>query len=135
MSKKVQTYDPKKVMVIWGGVVITGYAEGSMVNCEKNEESSTHAVGAQGEVTQIINSDDTGTVTISLKGNSPSLSMLAADAQSHVIKPLQVIDMNTGGLNAGGTEAWVTKTPDLNKGKEVEDIDVEILVADYSVVQ
>lgn len=128
-----QVHDPKKVMVIWGGVVLTGYAESSIVKCEKNEDSSTAMVGAQGEVTQIINSDDTGKVTVSLKGNSPSLSMLSNDAQSNAIKPIQVVDMNTGALNAGGSEGWVIKTPDLNKGKEVEDVDVEIFVADYTV--
>lgn len=130
---KTQSFDPKKIMVIWGGVALTGFSEGSIVNCEKNEESATHAVGAQGEVTQIINSDETGTITVSLKGNSPSIAMLAVDAQARTIKPIQVIDMNSGAQNAGGSEAWIVKTPDLTKGKEVEDIDVEILVADYSV--
>lgn len=130
---RVQTYDPKKVMVIWGGVVLTGYAEGSIVNCEKNEESSNAKVGALGEVTQMINSDNTGTITVSLSNNSPSLGMLTSDAQAHSIKPIQVIDMNTEALNAGGSEAWVIKTPDLNKAKTTEDVDIEIYVADYSV--
>lgn len=129
----VKTYDPKKISVIWGGVAITGFSEGTIVNCEKNEESATHHVGAMGEVTQVINSDDTGLITISLKNNSPSLQMLANDAQSNAIKSIAVVDMNTGGVNAGGTQAWVQKIPDLAKGKEIEDVDVEILVADYSV--
>lgn len=130
---RAKTYDPKKVMVIWGGVALTGFAEGSIVSCEKNEENATHVVGAQGEVTQVINSDNTGTITVSLKSNSSSLPLLADDAQTNVIKPIQVIDMNSGAQNAGGSEAWVTKTPNLTKAKELEDIDVEILVADYSV--
>lgn len=129
----VKTYDPKKISVIWGGIAITGFSEGTIVNCEKNEESATHHVGAMGEVTQVINSDDTGLITISLKNNSPSLQMLANDAQSNAIKSIAVVDMNTGGVNAGGTQAWVQKIPDLAKGKEIEDVDVEILVADYSV--
>lgn len=129
----VQVFDPMKVMVIWGGVVLTGYAEGSIVSCEKSEESSNAKVGALGEVTQMINSDNTGKITISLATNSPSLGMLTRDAQAHSIKPIQVIDMNTEALNAGGSEAWVIKTPDLNKTREVGDVDIEIYVADYSV--
>ncbi len=130
---KTQTFDPRKVLVIWGGVALTGFSDGSIVSGEKNEENATQVVGAQGEVTQVINSDDTGTITVTLKNTSASLPMLVADAQSNVIKPIQVIDMNTGGLNAGGSEAWIVKTPDLKKSKELEDIDVEILVVDYTV--
>lgn len=129
----VKTYDPKKVSVIWGGVVITGFSEGTIVSCEKNEESATHHVGAMGEVTQVINSDNTGMITLSLSSNSPSLKMFADDAQSNAIKPISVVDMNTGGVNVGGTQAWVQKTPDLSIGKEIEEIDIEILVADYTV--
>ncbi len=62
---EVKTYNPKDVTVIYDGMVITGFAEDSMVQAEKNEDNMIPHVGVLGEVSVAINADNTGTVTLS----------------------------------------------------------------------
>ena len=50
-SIEVASYDPKKVNVIVGGRIITGFASDGVVTLTKNEDSVTPSVGAKGDVT------------------------------------------------------------------------------------
>ena len=129
---KTKTFNPKLVTVMYGGMVITGFAEGSMVKCEKNEDNVTPHVGVLGEVSRAINADNTGKITISLAGTSPFIGILARKAAANVIEPISVVDMNDNGVNVGGSEAWIIKAPPINLGKEIEDVDIEFFVADYT---
>ena len=129
---KTKTFNPKLVTVMYGGMVITGFAEGSMVKCEKNEDNVTPHVGVLGEVSRAINADNTGKITISLAGTSPFIGILARKAAANVIEPISVVDMNDNGVNVGGSEAWIVKAPPINLGKEIEDVDIEFFVADYT---
>ncbi|WP_132995835.1 phage structural protein [Sporanaerobacter acetigenes] len=130
---EVKVFNPKDVTVIYDGMVITGYADGSMVKAEKNEDNMIPHVGVLGEVSVAINANNTGKVTISLANTSPFIKILADKARANIIAPLSVVNMNKYGVNVGGTQAWVTKVPDVNIGKEVESQDIEFFVADYSV--
>lgn len=130
---RVKTYDPKKVTVMYNGMVVTGFAEGSMVKCEKNEDNNTPHVGVLGEVSRAVNADNTGKITISLAGTSPWIGIFSRLASSNELSSCTVIDMNDAGVNIGGSECWIIKSPDVNIGKEVEDQDIEIFVADYTV--
>ena len=98
---KTKTFNPKLVTVMYGGMVITGFAEGSMVKCEKNEDNVTPHVGVLGEVSRAINADNTGKITISLAGTSPFIGILARKAAANVIEPISVVDMNDNGVNVG----------------------------------
>lgn len=129
----VKTYNPKLVTVMYGGMVITGYAENSIVKCERNEDNNIPHVGVLGEVSRAINADDTGKITISLAATSPFINILAQKATANTIEPISVIDMNKGGVNVSGSEAWITKAPPVNLGKEIEEVDIEFFVADYTV--
>lgn len=131
--KKTRTFDPKKVTVMYDGRVVTGFAEGSMVKCEKNEENATPHIGVLGEVSRAINADNTGKITISLASTSPWIGMFARLAAANEISPCNVVDMNKNGVNVGGSECWIVKAPGVNIGKEVEEQDIEIFVADYTV--
>jgi len=126
-------YDPKKVTVIYDGMVITGFADDSMIEAEKNEDNITPHVGVLGEVSIAINADNTGTVTMSLANTSPFIKILAEKARANTIAPLSIIDMNKNGVNVGGTEAVIIKPPNVTIGKEVESQEVQFFVADYSV--
>ena len=126
-------YDPKKVTVIYDGQVITGFADDSMIEAEKNEDNITPHVGVLGEVSLAINADNTGTVTISLANTSPFIKILAEKARANTVAPLSIIDMNENGVNIGGTEAVIIKPPNVTIGKEVESQEVQFFVADYTI--
>ncbi len=129
---KTKTFNPKLVTVMYGGRVITGFAEGSMVKCERNEDNNTPHIGVLGEVSRAINADNTGKITISLAGTSPFIGILARKAAANTIEPISVVDMNDNGVNVGGSEAWIVKASDINIGKEIEEVDIEFFVADYT---
>ena len=129
---EVKTYNPKDVTVIYDGMVITGFAEDSMVQAEKNEDNMIPHVGVLGEVSVAINADNTGTVTLSLASTSPFIKILADKARANTIAPLSVVNMNKYGVNVGGTQAFIIKAPDVSIGKEVESQDVQFFVADYT---
>lgn len=126
-------YDPKKVTVIYDGMVITGFADDSMIEAEKNEDNITPYVGVLGEVSIAINADNTGTVTMSLANTSPFIKILAEKARANTVAPLSIIDMNENGVNVGGTEAVIIKPPNVTIGKEVESQEVQFFVADYTI--
>lgn len=126
-------YDPKKVTVIYDGQVITGFADDSMIEAEKNEDNITPYVGVLGEVSIAINADNTGTVTLHLANTSPFIKILADKARANTIAPLSIVDMNKNGVNVGGTEAIIIKAPNVTIGKEVESQEVQFFVADYTI--
>src|SRR5690554_3443719 len=126
-------YDTKKVTVIYDGMVITGFADDSMIEAEKNEDNITPHVSVLGEVSLAINDDNTGTVTISLANISSFIKILAEKARANTVAPLSIIDMNENGVNIGGTEAVIIKPPNVTIGKEVESQEVQFFVADYTI--
>ena len=48
-----KNYDPGKIVVVFRGILISGYAEGTFVNAERNEDSFEVSVGAGGDVTRV----------------------------------------------------------------------------------
>lgn len=50
----VKTYDPKKVMVIFGPVVLTGFAEDTFINIETDGDGTTAVVGCDQEIVRSI---------------------------------------------------------------------------------
>lgn len=49
MAGKVKTYNPKEVLVSFDTHSVTGYAEDSFINLEKNGDGITDVVGCDGE--------------------------------------------------------------------------------------
>lgn len=122
-------YDPKKVTVIIDGETATGFAEDSMIEVEKDEDMVSAHVGAQGEVTWVESANNLYTVTISLKHNSPTLKKLNNLALERKAFALSIND-ELGQDKFSGSQCRVRKPGNLTRGNEVEEIDVEIIVAD-----
>lgn len=132
-APQVTNYSFEKVSVIVKGQFLTAFMDGSVIKCSKNEDNKVPHVGADGGVTFATNTDNTGTITITLKQTSPSLTLIASLQDSATPFPIQVIDANKDGkFRAGGTQAVILKTPDRERGKEVTGVEVSFYVADYS---
>jgi len=122
----VITYDPKKVIVSYGGVPITGFAE-TFISITQPNDTFVKKVGADGEVGRSRSNDQTNEVTITLMGTSKSNAYLAlmhaADKASNAgALPLLITDRSDGGCLFFWDAAWIKKNPDLEKGKEISDI-------------
>lgn len=127
----MKSYDPKKVSAIIAGQFIVGFMDGTFINAEKNEDNVVPHVGAQGDVTFTESSDETGTITFTVKQNSPSLPFLQSLSKQKREFSAQIVDGNDNKFRAGGTRCRILKTPGREFGAEVGGVEVQVYVADY----
>lgn len=123
----MKTYNPKKVIVIFGGMPIKGFSEDSIIEIEPMGDGITSVVGCDGEVTRSIDPDTRCKVTLKLKASSESNDFLStthlADRNTGKgILPLLVKDLS-GRTTFFASQAWVTKFPNVTKEKESGDND------------
>jgi hypothetical protein len=115
-------YDPGQVIVNFKGVDISGFAEGTFVNAQREKEAFTKAVGADGAVTRVRSRDRSGMVTVTLQAASPVNDVLSSIAISDEIfgdgvGPLLVKDL-LGNTLVDAESAWIRKVPDIEFGDE-----------------
>jgi len=121
----VQTYDPHKVIITFGGIPLTGYADGTFISAKPSADRFTRKVGADGEVGRARGADRTHEVTLTLLQVSPSndylSTVLAADALSNAgVLPLQIADLSGTTLQFWDA-AWIKTPPSMDDGKEIAD--------------
>lgn len=123
----MRTYSPKKVQVNYGGIILTGYMDGTFIEVDKTSDDFTPHVGADGEGARIQSADESGSVTLTLMQTSASNDALQAardadKASGQGTRPLMVKDgMGTTIITA--QESWIRKTPKVelsnDKGSRV----------------
>lgn len=119
------TYDFKQVAVIVGGVPITGFADGSSVTVEFDEQQFTKTTGSDGLTTRTKSNNYAGTVSITLQQSSRSNDALnalwQADRNSNAgVVPILIKD-NSGRTLWAAQHAWVQQMPSQEFGKELSD--------------
>jgi len=95
----MDTYDPKKVVVIYNGSTIEGFMEGTFVNIVRDSETSVIVSGADGKTARAKTNDKRGTVTLTLlqtsKSNKVFSSVIARDENGEDAKfPLFIKNTN-----------------------------------------
>ncbi len=118
----VKTYDPKLVTVIFGGKIMSGFADGTMITIERNDPAFNLKVGTDGEGTRAKSNNKSGKITIHLMQSSASNDSLsafaAADELSNTgVAAAAVIDKSGRTVVAAAT-AWVNKYPNAEFSKE-----------------
>ncbi|SMB95354.1 Protein of unknown function [Desulfonispora thiosulfatigenes DSM 11270] len=129
----MRTFDTEDVNVIVGGIALTGFAEGSFVKAERNEDNFTEYVGAKGEVAVSESNDRTGEITVTLESTSPSviyLTDLANRKGVNAIVPVQIVDLNQNAIQVGGSECRVRKPATYEADKEISEREFVFFVAD-----
>jgi len=122
----VKTYDPKKVVVIFGGVPITGWADGDMISVSPNDgDGFKKQVGADGEVGRSQSSDNTHAVDFNLmqtsQANDHFSNVRNTDKLTgRAIQPLSITDLNGASLHFW-PEAWIKGDPEWAYGKELKE--------------
>lgn len=112
----VRTYDPKQVIITFGAVIFTGFAEGTFVAIAQNGDSFSKVKGADGGVDRVNMNSNDYSVTVTLKRTSltnDALSAISAvDKATNAGKyPLTVKDINGTSLFFA-EQAWIGKEPD-----------------------
>ena len=130
----VTTYDPKKVNVIVGGRVITGFSSDGLVTLAKSEDSVTPSVGAKGDVTYSENANESGTVSITIMSTSSSLPYLRElEAKRRAIN-VSITDANDDtAFTMNEDNCRITKMPDVPRQKEQATVTVTIFVPSMTI--
>lgn len=113
----MQTYDSRRVTVVFGANTLTGYADGEFASVERDAESFEKYVGSQGEVTRSRSNNRSGRAKVRLAQTSISNDVLAAinaadELNGSGVLPFMVKDLN-GTTLVLAKEAWIVKPAPL----------------------
>lgn len=121
-------YDPDKVTVQVAETFLTGFSDGGIVSIEQNEDDLTTVVGIDGSVHYTLNHDKTATASVSMMSTSPMIPFLRELARDNRDFNFTMTDLNTNGIVVSCDECRIIKTPDYIRGKEAEEVEVEIFI-------
>lgn len=132
-------YHTDKVLAAWNNINITGYANDTFIEVERDEDSFTTYVGSLGEVCRTKNLNRMGKITITLMASSAINDLLASAANTDEDSgldygPISITDLN-GNMVAFGAEAWVMKRPKIERAKESGTIQWVFAVAVLSMTE
>ena len=119
----VSTFNPKDVIIVVGGVPISGYADGTFLEITQDVQQFTKTTGADGYTTRVKSNNYGATATITLAQSSPSNDVLSALAAadrltSTGVFPILIKDMSGSTIIFAGT-AWIQQIPDATFGNEI----------------
>lgn len=117
------TYDPGQLVVSFRGNILTGFAPGTFLRVERNEDNFTLVVGADGEHARARSRNKSAKVTFTLMQTSASNDILSAAAATDEIGgdgtgAFLAKDLS-GRTVAEAEVAWVKKYPGLEFSNEV----------------
>lgn len=118
----LKTYDPKQVSIIVGGFPLSGYADGTFVAIERDEDAFSLQIGADGEEARAKSNNLSGTITITLQqaseGNRILSDFAVADELTNSgVFPVLVKDSSGASIHAA-EQAWVQKVAPAEYGRE-----------------
>lgn len=122
----LKPYDPKKILIVFGPQVITGYAKDSFLNAGYMNDQVASEAGADGEIAVGVSNDRRGKFEFTLIQTSLSNDFLSATAELFRVTsggfyyPIVVKDLLGTTLLAAGN-AWITKPADVKRGRGIGD--------------
>ena len=119
----VRTYSPRQIALVYGGVLISGYAEDTFSVVEPSSDTFDKSVGASGEVSRVEKADRTGRMTLTLQQTSPSNEVLTgfhlADRQTLSGTLPFLLKDNNGNTLISAEHAWIMRLPDAGYNQEI----------------
>lgn len=135
MAGKPKGYDPTKVKIYAGGVLMRDFGEDTFIKVSRVVPMRSTKVGADGNVTVNKSANNTGMMEITIMNNSASNAVLKGLALLDDGFPIAVVDLNfAGDLGTSSIYAWVENTPDFERAAEVGECTWPIIVADVDFV-
>lgn len=119
----MRDYRPGEISVIFDGQILTGFAEGTFINVERDEDAYTYAPSTNGGGTRTKNSNRAGKITLTLQKSSPSNQVLSDAARrdeesNDGVRPVLVRD-NSGSDLYKAESAYVVKIASAEEAKEL----------------
>lgn len=114
MSQSLGTFDFKKLNVIFGVSVLTGFSDGDAVEISEENPAFNSASGADGYVDRIKNNSNFLIITIRLRQTSPTNQILSAlhlaDRVGGITLPITIRD-SSGTSLFSALQAWIEGFP------------------------
>ena len=128
----MSVYDPKKVVVTWGPLILDGFAEGDMVSVAWQGDGAQATVGTGGEACTTISHDDRAEVAVSLMRTGAGQNTLAALMASYNFErglalPFAIASVDTGEVFVAGS-AVIKKPPEASLGNEAPTAEVMFVI-------
>ena len=124
----VTTYDPTKIVVVVGGVIVSGFADGDFITAKRDEDLYMKRVGADGHVARARNGNKSGTIEIKLLQSSPAVNEISALValdnflfDGDILIPISIVEPGSGAELVASTQSWLKTPPEMVYGKEVGD--------------
>lgn len=118
------SYDASQVIVTFGGSIISGYADGTFVTVEFDEQQYNKVTGADGLTQRSKTGNYAGSVTITLMNGSASNDVLSVawntDRVSNSGKGALLVKDLSGRTLWQAKNAWVRQMPSQGFGKDAE---------------
>ncbi|PNQ81959.1 MULTISPECIES: phage protein [Paenibacillus] len=130
---KTTTYDPMDLSTSVGGVFLTGFSE-DLVEWEKDEDSNTFKVGAQGDVLVTKVNNPLATLKITLLATSPQVAYMDKLAVTGEVVDVSVIYNGTPKETITSTAGVVKKPAARKYGNEADDREYEIQLTNHEIL-
>lgn len=126
MSFTPTVYDPRRVIITFGPLPLTGLAEGRFVTIRRDVATWSNIDGTNGERKRIRTRRRGGTIEVILRGTAPVnrlLSVLARvdERAGNVFAPLAVTDTLNGGFFFSKS-AYIERFPEMVYSKGEGDV-------------
>lgn len=133
----LKTFDPKDVVITFGAGILTGFADGTFITVERDEDTFSSSTGADGEPLRVKSNNKMTTVTLTLQQSSDSNTFLSAVAQldersNQGVVPMAVKEINGDTLVTGG-RAYIVKPATIEYSKEASTRAWSIKIAEGEV--
>lgn len=131
------TFDPSKVLVNFHGYQLNGFADGTFVEADRDTDSFSKTVGADGEVAWLKSADDSGTIKVTVLQTSAANDVLSAELAKDELSGTNIgtvfIKDLTGRTLVQGAEARLQRPAPVSLGKDIEAREWTILVAHMKI--
>lgn len=131
-----KTYDPKQIIVTFGGIIAQGFADGTFLSVSFNEDQFALTVGADGEGARAKSNNNSARIELTLMQTSITNDLLSAVRRADAslpgragVLPLQIRDV-LGTTLYEAMDCWIVKSPDVEFSKEISER-TWILETDY----
>jgi len=117
-----KNFDPGLVFFTFRGILVRGFASGSMITVARANDGFAMDVGSQGDVTRVRSRDKTGTITLRLQAASPTNDLLSAlvllDEQTGLgYGPASLTNLNETTI-VESPWSWIQKWPDIEQASD-----------------
>lgn len=131
----MKRYSFKDTIVVVNGLEITGWSEGDdVIAISRREDSASDKIGAAGEMMVSVSADRSGSIKVKLQQTSPSNKFLMSlcalqEAAGSDFVPVALMFQDTYRNDlAAGTQGYIKKPADMNRGQKGNDQEWEIIV-------